>query len=173
MDIFKNRHDYAQFLGTIENYLSAGERKTRSNLVANDINLICYCLMPNHFHLLCQNKTETGITKLMRRILTSYALFFNKRYGREGPVIQGNYRAVLIKSEEQLVHDARYIHINPGKTIKVANYAYSSLKYYLKKEGPDWLTLADIISPTLETLKQTLGIESSDEMDSWMIELSD
>lgn len=73
----------------------------------------CYCLMPNHYHLLLEPLEESGIQKFMQRLGTSYTKYFNFKYGRSGRLFEDKFKAVLIERDSQLTHILRYIHLNP------------------------------------------------------------
>lgn len=101
--------------------------------------IIVYCFIPNHFHLLLRQTNENGISKFLSDFANSYTRYFNTRAKREGPIFRGNFKAVRIETEEQLLHVSRYIHLNPYssylvKSLKeLENYPYSSLPEYLGK----------------------------------------
>src|SRR3989344_499221 len=100
------------------------------------IEIIAYCLIPNHFHLLVKQLQENGISKALSNFTNSYAKYFNTRNNRNGPLFQGIFKAVRVESNEQLLHLSRYIHLNPvvSFVIKEENFedfAWSSLKEYL------------------------------------------
>ncbi len=103
------------------------------------VSIISYCLMPNHFHFILQQKKDGGISFYMRHIIDSYTRFFNKRNERTGPLFQGTFKAVRIEDDEQLLHLSRYIHLNPFTSYLVAKvddlprYQWSSLSEYLDK----------------------------------------
>lgn len=112
-----------------------------------EVELITYCLMPNHFHLLLKQKTVSGMTELMRKIGTAYVMYFNDRYTREGTLFQGTYKAVPIDSEAYLLHVSRYIHQNPlelGKT-NALSYPYSSYPIYLGLKSTEWVNPEPIL----------------------------
>ncbi len=69
--------------------------------------------MPNHIHLLLRQIRDNGITDFMRKFGAGYAMYFNKKYNRKGHLFQGRFKAVHIKSEEQLQTVFVYIHTNP------------------------------------------------------------
>ena len=81
---------------------------TRSSLVE----IICYCLNPNHFHLLLKQCDEFGIQKYMQRLGTGYTNYFNEKNKRSGSLFQGTYKAVHIESNEQLLHTSVYVNLN-------------------------------------------------------------
>lgn len=104
-------------------------------LTDRTVELVNFCLMPNHFHLLVQEKTEGGIAKYMQRVLTSYTKYFNLKYQKSGHLLESTYRSVLMKDDLQLMHTSAYIHKNP-KEIAVwkenyAKYPWSSLQDYV------------------------------------------
>lgn len=84
------------------------ERKARKLLV----NLLAFCMMPNHFHLLLMQKVDKGITEFMRKLGTGYTNYFNKKYERSGHLFQGKFKAVLVDQENYFYHLPNYIHLN-------------------------------------------------------------
>ena len=85
------------------------ERKPRKLLVE----ILCFCLMPNHFHLMLREKIEGGITEFMRKIGTGYTNYFNKKYDRVGPLFQGKFKSVTLERQAHLLYLPHYIHLNP------------------------------------------------------------
>ena len=164
MSLFKSQKDYKYFELLLEKYLTYGYIDKRKygnyevlvtiNSAYEHIELNCYTLMPNHFHLLCKTKTDTGITILMQRVLSVYSKYFNKKYKRRGTILEGSYRAVLIETERQLVHVSRYIHLNPlkdGLVKRTSDYAFSSYKNYLMNDSSKkWLKLDPTIFSATE-----------------------
>ena len=97
------------------------------------IEIICFCLMPNHFHLLLKQTLDKGIPTYLGKLTNSYTRYFNTKYKREGHLFQAPYKAVRIESEEQLLHVSRYIHLNPlvGEvTPGLRSYKWSSCQEY-------------------------------------------
>lgn len=139
-DIFLEDEDYTVFLGLLKKYLS-GERHNRNrhafSRLDNDIELLAYCLMPNHFHFLIYQNDIEGLSKLMRRLITGYVMYFNNKYNRVGSLFQGPYKASRINADSYLEHISRYIHMNPEN---YESWPYSSLGYFLqRKQTPIWL----------------------------------
>ncbi len=99
------------------------------------VELVSFCLMPNHFHLQVLEKTEGGISKYMQRVLTAYTKYFNVRHQKSGHLLQGSYKSVLMKDDLQLIHTSAYIHKNPielaGWKEKYNEYPWSSLQDYI------------------------------------------
>ncbi|MBI4059246.1 transposase [Candidatus Microgenomates bacterium] len=101
--------------------------------------IICYCLMPNHFHFLVRQLKNNGISTLISNFSNSYTKYFNTKNRRRGPILEGKFKAIRIETDEQLLHVSRYIHLNPytGYVVKnlneLENYPYSSFSEYLGK----------------------------------------
>ncbi len=99
--------------------------------------IYCYCLMPNHFHLLLKQEADNGISRYLGRFLNSYTRYFNTKHKRVGGLFLDQFKNVLVKSDSQLLHLSRYIHLNPYSSGVVKNldelsdYMRSSLREYL------------------------------------------
>jgi len=107
-----------------------------------DIHVICYCLMPNHYHLLIQTP-KANLSRAMRHLNGVYTQRFNRLHKKDGPLFRGRYKAILIQEDEYLTHLIRYIHLNPvqaNPTEDLSKYPWTSHKDYLKgtDEAP-WL----------------------------------
>ncbi len=101
------------------------------------INILHYCLMPNHLHLLLQAIKATALPKFMQRILQVYAAYFKKKYDSVGFVFQNRYKSLFIDRESYLLECARYIEKNPLRAkivISLFEYPWSSFMYYVKGE---------------------------------------
>lgn len=107
--------------------------------VKNDflVDVIAFCLMPNHFHLLLKQKTNNGISKFLSNLSNSFTRYYNVKHKRTGTLVQGRFKAILVNSDEQLIHLLRYIHLNPYsaglvKTLsELKKYPYSSLAEFI------------------------------------------
>lgn len=113
------------------------EIKTHNKLVE----IIAYCLMPNHFHLLVKQLRDNGISKFLSNLQNSYTRYFNTKNSRDGSLFLDQFKAVRIETDEQLVHVSRYIHLNPLTSFVVKNfnklidYPWSSLNEYISKHS--------------------------------------
>ena len=90
--------------------------------------------MPTHIHLMLKQLEENGISRFMNNVLNSYTRYFNLRHKRKGPLWEGRFKSKLVKSDEQLLHLSRYIHLNPVTaylTDQPELWQYSSYKEYL------------------------------------------
>jgi putative transposase len=106
------------------------------------VEILCFCLMPNHFHFLLKQVIDDGIARFMSNFQNSFTRYFNTRHQRIGPLFQGPFKAIRVESDEQLLHLSRYIHLNPYSSYVVKNlndleeYPWSSFPEYLgEKEG--------------------------------------
>ncbi len=113
---------------------------------SNNIDLVAYCLMPNHFHLLIRQKEIIDMKRFMQSVVTRYSMYFNKKYDRIGKLFQGPYKAVLITDENYLLHLSRYIHLNPSEYTDNLENAFSSYSEYLGKRKTPWIKPQVILS---------------------------
>ena len=104
----------------------------------SQIELVVYCLMPNHFHLLIYQKEKKAIEFFMRSLATKYSQYFNKKYDRIGYLFQGTYKAVLVEQDSYLLHLSRYIHLNAFKETPLKD-AYSSYGDFLGIRKTAWV----------------------------------
>lgn len=137
-------------------YLKKG-RKPRKLLVE----ILAFCLMPNHYHLILRQRVENGIVKFMQKLGTGYTMYFNKRNERVGGLFQGRYKAVLIKDEAHFIHLPFYIHTNPldliyrGSTsIDLENYRWSSYLDYIGKKNFPSVTSREFLLEFFEGEKE-------------------
>ena len=139
--LFIDDDDYRFFIELLKRYLSTSpEKRANRQYFPNyheDIELLSYALMPNHVHLLFyQKENDHALSQLMHAVMTSYSMYFNKKYARRGPVFESRYLASMIESDSYLLHISRYIHLNP-KNWQV--YPYSSIHNFLGERSESWL----------------------------------
>lgn len=162
--IYEDTQDYKVFLNYLKQQLSSppDRKKLRKKLTFKgvsfkgvprqpknfhgEIDMIAYCLMPNHFHFLIKQKSQNTIEKFMRSLFTRYSMYFNQRYDRVGSLFQGTYKAVLIKDDTYLLHLSRYIHQNPFEHTNDLINIYSSYADYLGKRNTEWVKPQIILS---------------------------
>lgn len=115
------------------------------------IEILAFCLMPNHFHFLLRQIKDNGISKFLGNLQNSYTRYFNIKRERDGSLFLDQFKAVLIRTDEQLIHVSRYIHLNPYTSYVVKdldhlfNYPWSSLAEYLENE-PDICELETVMN---------------------------
>lgn len=144
LPIFLDRRDYIRFLDTIYYYQFQGPKPQFSQLKrfkdktfdnnTKIIEIMCFCLMPNHFHFLLRQTQDNGITEFVSKVCNSYTKYFNTRHERIGPLLQGPFKAVRVETDEQLMHLSRYIHLNPVTsylTKDIKDYPWSSYLNYI------------------------------------------
>ena len=98
------------------------------------VELICYCLNPNHFHFILRQLIESGISKFMQKLGMGYTNYFNLKNNRSGVLFQGKFKAVKIESNEHLLWVSAYVNANAqihGLTKDAANYKWCSYPEYL------------------------------------------
>jgi putative transposase len=134
------------------------------------VNILAFCWMPNHIHLLLKQVKENGITNFMRKLGTGYAVYFNQKYERQGHLFQGRFKAVHIKTNEQLQSVFVYIHTNPVALVAekwkeggiddtdriiecIENYKWSSYQDYLGKENFPSVTQRELFNQTMSKEK--------------------
>ncbi len=81
------------------------------------VNIGAYCLMPNHFHILIKVKNEKDTSIYLQKLLTSYSMYFNKKYGRSGTLFEGKTKSKHVTEDRNLKYLFSYIHLNPVKLI--------------------------------------------------------
>ena len=101
-----------------------------------DFTIHSVCLMTNHFHMEIETQ-DTEIWKIMQKILTLYACYYNRKYSYSGHVFEGRYASSLIEDDNYFLEVSRYIHLNPVKAMMVrepAAYEYSSYEHFIYDE---------------------------------------
>lgn len=143
--IFEKKWDYSRLIKTIKYYQLLGPKPKLSRFLISSIfkpdvnkkivDIICYCLMPNHFHFLVKQLKDGGVTEFISKLSNSYTKYYNTKHKRVGPLLQGEFKAVLIESDAQLIHVSRYIHLNPISSFLVKDlnqYPWSSYGEYIR-----------------------------------------
>ncbi len=100
------------------------------------VQIIAYCLMPTHIHLILKQIAPSGISNFISNVLNSYTRYFNTKYHRKGPLWESKFQNVPVESDEQLLHLTRYFHLNPTSASlvkKPQDWNFSSYKEYLGK----------------------------------------
>lgn len=98
------------------------------------VQIIAYCFMPTHLHLILKQLKGKGISIFMSNILNSYTRYFNTKHKRKGPLWETRFKNVLVDSDEQLLHLTRYLHLNPLSAYlvdKPENWSASSYQEYI------------------------------------------
>lgn len=165
-NIFMDKQDYSVFLSYLQTYLLPKNtielknilssykttyqekdrilKQLRLNNYSENIELICFALLPNHYHLLIR-QAKISLNKFMNSLGTRYAMYFNRKYKRKGVLFQDVYKAVLVESNDQLLHLSRYIHLNITKAVNISPERWkesifpSSLPEFLGLRKTNWI----------------------------------
>jgi len=192
-NIFTSRSDRDRFLALLylanqsdptdlklqgRTLLEIVEQRTGAPLVE----IVVYCLMPNHFHLLLRELAEGGISKFMQKLTTGYTMYFNKWHERSGALFQGKFKATHVADDRYLRYLISYIHLNPIKLIEpkwketgisdktraeqyLETYTSSSYLDYLEKERPEGMILTREVLPEYFSS----GIDFKTFVTEWLI----
>jgi putative transposase len=138
-NIFVDKVDLERFFQSIQEFNSVepigslyqntwrSDREVKGSLVS----VVCYCLNPNHFHLLLKQTAENGISEFMKRLGGGYTWYFNNRHKRSGSLFQGKFKSVHVDSNEYLLHLSAYINLNNLRRGKEHPLSKSSWKEYV------------------------------------------
>ncbi len=173
------------FIKNKNKYIDVGRqyienRRARKLLVE----ILAFCLMPNHFHLLLRPKNDASIAEFMKKINGGYAKYFNNKYKRTGALFQGKYKSIPIQEEAHFIHLPCYIHLNPldlkfpewrNKEIKnheeamefLENYRWSSFSDYIGKKNFPSVTQRDFLLKFFEGPNQY-----KKDMAKWLKEMN-
>lgn len=175
--IFLNQRDYQRALDVLYFYSfeKPGLRFSHYNRLSQEekskfldnlkitknkqIQLLAFCLMPNHIHLLVKGLQQRGIAIFMTNFQHSYAKYFNTKNKRTGSLFQSMFKAVRIETDEQLLHVVRYIHLNPLISYIVKDA--SNLEDYRWSSYPDYVgsRQLDFVDPKM-ILRSFVSIDS-------------
>jgi len=149
LNIFEENEDYQKML------------KIMSRLKENDnIEIYAYCLMTNHVHLFLKEKEIGDIKKIMHKLLTTYVVWFNRKYQRSGSLVGNRYKSEPIESDKYYFALVRYIHQNPirAKICKLPEeYKWSSYNDYISKKKNTLTDKAFILDMFSSKSSETVG----------------
>lgn len=152
-EVFLDEEDYERFLTSMrefnridpigslyEKYLAEEKRGLsphKGDLVPTLtplVEIVAYCLNPNHFHVILRQLSEGGISKFMLKLSSGYSSYFNKKYKRSGSLFQGPFKSIHIDSNEYLLYLSVYVNKNNFiHGYNTGDWKYSSLLDYLEK----------------------------------------
>lgn len=174
-NIFNTDRDYQRFLQTLNYYQFSGPKPKFSQFNRfrlkdysknpKIIDVVCFCLMPNHFHLLLRQLQDGGVVEFVSKISNSYTKYFNTKNNRSGPLLQGEFKAIQIHTDAQLLHVSRYIHLNPlvvNLTDNLEAYPYSSYHNYVTGKS-DLLCTPDLVLQQLGSVEKYIDFVSGHE----------
>lgn len=121
--VIRKKFDYKNIIYPIEN---------------SYFKLLSYCIMPDHYHFLVKILVNNSLSRLINTIEGSFTRYFNIKFYRKGPLWQSAFKSVEIRSNEQLLHVSRYIHLNPTTSNLVnrpEDWIFSSYKDFITDEN--------------------------------------
>jgi putative transposase len=192
--LFHDKADYARFLFLllhqqsptslpqtnrfVKNYLNKGNfsvnhKDLNSIIDGRLIELVNFCVMPNHFHLTVKTVSDDGLSKYMHKLGNAYSQYFNKRYEMSGHVFQGTYKAKLVDTDQQLAYLSAYIHRNPNEITQwknnAAHYPWSSYQDYQNNRWGE-LLVGDMVTSTFKSFEDySEFVESSGSKDDFEV----
>lgn len=146
--IFLEVADRSYFLYLFSRYLSKKPAMSKTGVMyphyRKEVELLTYCLMENHFHLLVYQVNQGALSGFMKSLMTSYSAYFNRKYKRTGSLFESRFKASLINEDTYLLHISRYIHLNPRSW---KHFPFSSIIHIRKASEPEWLRTEKLLEP--------------------------
>lgn len=168
-NIFLDQQDYTVFLSYLKDYLLPKDeegiqkklsdsnisykekdkllKQLRLNNFNEEVTLLAYCLMPNHFHFFIKQKQAGSIDKFMNSLGTRYTMYFNRKYKRVGSLYQDVYKAALVEREEHFIYLSKYIH----KQALALQGQPCSHPEYIGARNTKWIHPEEVLSYFSET----------------------
>lgn len=169
--IFMEDYDYLRFIHNLFEFNDTSPAGKYSELRTPTVGInrkrdllvevLCFCLMPNHYHLILRQLKEGGIVYFMKKLGLGYAMYFNQKYVRVGSLFQGRFKAKLVENDQYLLQLSKYIHLNSlevfdseWKNKKVLSsehikflesYRWSSYQDYIGVKNFPSITIRDFI----------------------------
>lgn len=145
--IFLDQADYTTFINLFKRYLAKEQQRDSTGMpyphLYGKLELLCFCLMQNHFHLLIYQRDAGAMQAFMRSVMTSYSRYFNKKYQRSGALFESRYKASLISDQTYLQHITRYIHLNRKQW---EHSPHTSIDFYIGGSRAEWVRPGRIMS---------------------------
>lgn len=139
--ILRDGRDKREYLVRHRNYLERAETRNSAGLpyekLRDEVSLVTFGLLDNHFHLILQELVAGGMRRLMRRTQIAYARYFNDRYDRRGPLFDRRFEPTPIADSNHAKHAIAYVHLN--HVIEQLDYEYTGHRLFLGEEKCDWI----------------------------------
>ena len=114
--IFNDTQDFAYFIKSLKAFntteVFGKQRLYNKNIGDRLVEIVCSCLLPNHFHLVLKQNTENGISQFMQRIGISYSMYFNQKNERSGTLFQGSFKSKYLSTDQDLQQVISYVYHN-------------------------------------------------------------
>ncbi len=204
--IFNDDQDYLRFIHNLFEFNDENPAlnmwyavKTRNSDIVNHYNnkktrellvdILAFCLMPNHYHLLIAPRKEKALSVFMKKIGIGYAKYFNNKYERTGTLFERRYKSVLVQKHAHFLYVPFYIHLNPLDLIMpgwrqgkiddtkkaigfLKNYRWSSFPDYIGKKNFPSVTSRKLLNeyfekPDQHNIDMINWIRERDEYDAY------
>ena len=145
-EIFRFREEYQRMTEAMRFYRTSVQGQSFSLVSRSErlgdpglhgparVRVIAYCLMPTHIHLFLEQLKESGVEEYMRYVTGGYAMYFNQRAERKGPLWESRFQVRCVETDSYALHLSRYIHLNPtsaGLVEKAEDWEFSSYQEHL------------------------------------------
>jgi REP element-mobilizing transposase RayT len=150
-DIFRDDEDKARFL-----------ERLGQNVEEGKCSVYAWVLMSNHVHILFQSGKD-GISTTMRKLLTWYAQYFNRKHRRTGHLFENRYKSILCDEDNYLIALIRYIHLNPVRAnivttlAELDRYPWSGHRTLIGKAKHTWMDVAHVLSTFGSTRRKAVN----------------
>ncbi len=149
-NIFSGLSDLNRFLESVKFFNSTEPigsirdiRESLANSQTSDVwedrerlvDIVCYCLNPNHYHLLLCQRVNDGISEFIKRLGGGYTKYFNEKHSRDGVLFQGKFKSIRVNSNEYLLHLSSYINLNNQINGSVLKLSKSSWDEFVNPES--------------------------------------
>jgi len=143
-EVFLDKFDYLRFFKSLKEfnrieaigsiYLQSFKKEfSLRNQVPKLVEIVAYCLNPNHYHLILKQVEKRGVEKFMHKVGVGYSNYFNNKYKRSGSLFQGTFKAINIDSDEYLLYLSAYVNKNKFIHGYKNKFDFSSLDEYIGK----------------------------------------
>jgi len=194
-DIFDDAKDFDRFiegvkefntikpLGSLRDHVPSSSTPTTGRSRDPLVEVVCFCLNKNHYHLLLRQLADEGVSKFMQKVAGGYTRYYNEKNKRNGVLFQGKYKFARVDSNEQLLRVSAYINLNNivhGIRQSHFNFFRSSLSEYMNKTREGGICTKNIILEQFknsseyehfakDALKHTLSIRGKDDAEGYLL----
>lgn len=189
-EIFLDDFDYMRFLKSLEEFNRADpigsifEQSFRDkntalgHPVSKLVDIVAYCINPNHYHLILRQLEDKGIEKFMHKVGMGYSKYFNHKQKRSGVLFQGSFQSIHIDSNEYLLYLSAYVNKNNFiHGYNAGNWKYSSLLEYLGKRN-EILCNKEVVLGQFDNIKRyeeflennSIHLKNRKDMEKYLLE---